>query len=352
VFATFGIVTNYSPPTTNILYSMSEQITQYKGPQNIKILINRCTNYFTSRKSLVQAEDTTPGPPDGGCKEKSAPPIKSTTQKFTNQSTQESPSASGQATPFLRDQDAPLQKSTFKDKVTAPARIPPVDETTTPNRKFLPLSLAPKMTPKNSPDVPRPETAKLKKLRLPAWVKEREPREELNKLLQDQNLEEGAPTPYGRGDGMTENVQTQMPAYLKQEEKIIKFRKNQKLIGAILSKTSPIQDFTSRAATVSCKRPAPVQGGDISDPLSLKKSFVGQTTGSNLNISEATSSKMPLEVEMDSSISGKGNNRRAGPVRQISVKEMIKQLEENPEKFKTDKKPQTPRKPKTGKTGT
>ena len=30
VFATFGIVTDYSPPIVNILYSRSEQITQYK----------------------------------------------------------------------------------------------------------------------------------------------------------------------------------------------------------------------------------------------------------------------------------------------------------------------------------
>ena len=121
--------------------------------------------------------------------------------------------------------------------------------------------------------------------------------------------------------------------------------------GAILSKTSPIQDFTSRAATVSCKRPAPVQGEDISEPLSLKKNVVGQTTGSKLNTAEATSSKLLLEAGIDSSISSKGNTRRAGPVRQISVKEMIRKLEENPgnsRNFKTDRKPQTPRKSQTG----
>ena len=50
-------------------------------------------------------------------------------------------------------------------------------------------------------------------------------------------------------------------------------------------------------------------------------------------------------------ISSKGNTRRAGPVRQISVKEMIRKLEENPgnsQNFKTDRKPQTPRKSQTG----
>ena len=148
---------------------------------------------------------------------------------------------------------------------------------------------------------------------------------------------------------MTENVQTQMPAYLKQDEKKIKFRKNQKIIGAILSKTSPIQDFTLRAATVSCKRPAPIQGGDISDPLSLKKNLVGQTIGSKLNTVEATSCKLPFEAGIDSSISSKGNTRRAGPVRQISVKEMIRKLEENPgnsRNFKTDRNLRHPGSPR------
>ena len=83
----------------------------------------------------------------------------------------------------------------------------------------------------------------------------------------------------------------------------------------------------------------------------MKKNFVGQTIGSKLNTVEATSCKLPFEAGIDSSISSKGNTRRAGPVRQISVKEMIRKLEEKPgnsRNFKTDRKPQTPRKSQTG----